>query len=86
MIDGRTAGGKFTCIDRLGNIILQDVVDRRVITYCSEVEGKDCMNKWDTERVLSQAVIPGERVAMVQIEKNEYQSRLGRQEHNMGQK
>lgn len=78
MTDGRTAKGKFLSIDRLGNILLQDVVERREITYCPKVNGEIGMRKWDTKRVLSQAVILGERVAKVQIKKHEYQSRVGR--------
>ena len=33
MTDGRVVRGKFTCLDRLGNIILEDVVEQRWLTY-----------------------------------------------------
>ena len=75
MTDGRTAQGKFICLDRLGNIILEDAEERRDITY--NPYGKEGIYRWETERFLSQAVIPGERLARVQISKGEYQRRTG---------
>jgi small nuclear ribonucleoprotein (snRNP)-like protein len=33
MTDGRIVTGKFTCLDRLGNIILEDVVEQRWLAY-----------------------------------------------------
>ena len=57
MTDGRVAEGKFVCLDRLGNIILEDVTERREITYDSGDGGQD-------------------RLARVQIDKDEYQSRI----------
>lgn len=33
MTDGRVVVGKFTCLDRLGNIILEDVVEQRWLSY-----------------------------------------------------
>ena len=33
MSDGRIVSGKFSCLDRLGNIMLEDVVEQRQIAY-----------------------------------------------------
>ena len=33
MTDGRVVVGKFTCLDRLGNIILEDVFEQRWLSY-----------------------------------------------------
>jgi small nuclear ribonucleoprotein (snRNP)-like protein len=77
MTDGRVAQGKFICLDRLGNIILEDVIERREITFHNETDEQKSVYKWETERSLSQAVIPGERLARVQIDKDEYQRRVG---------
>ena len=33
MTDGRVASGKFICLDRLGNIMLEDVTERRRLAY-----------------------------------------------------
>lgn len=76
MTDGRVAEGKFVCLDRLGNIILEDVTERREITYDSGDGGQDSVYRWETERSLSQAVIPGDRLARIQIDKDEYHSRI----------
>ena len=75
MTDGRTAQGKFICLDRLGNIVLEDAEEKRDITYSPD--GEENVYRWETERLLSQAVIPGERLARVQISKDEYQRRTG---------
>mmetsp|Transcript_17505 Transcript_17505/g.36484 ORF Transcript_17505/g.36484 Transcript_17505/m.36484 type:complete len:147 (-) Transcript_17505:512-952(-) len=104
MTDGRTATGNFTCLDRLGNIVLSDVCERRVIGYddtttssLPELRSTDddgCVNeasstqeqeknneqkniyKWDTERCLSQAVIPGGKLLKVEISKREWEDRV----------
>lgn len=73
--DGRTAQGKFICLDRLGNIILEDVVEKRGVTY-SATDKEESTYKWETERSLSQAVIRGDILAKVQIAKNEYHRRV----------
>jgi small nuclear ribonucleoprotein (snRNP)-like protein len=77
MIDGRVAQGKFICLDRLGNIVLEDVIERREMKYHNETDEQKRVYRWDTERCLSQAVIPGDRLARVQIDKDEYQRRVG---------
>jgi small nuclear ribonucleoprotein (snRNP)-like protein len=33
MTDGRIVTGKFTCLDRLGNIMLEDVLEKRWLAY-----------------------------------------------------
>jgi small nuclear ribonucleoprotein (snRNP)-like protein len=82
MTDGRTVRGKFLCLDRLGSILLEDVVERREIIYCphedegDEGDGKESIYRWDTERSLSQVVIPGNRLVKVEIAKDEYQIRV----------
>ena len=76
MTDGRTAQGKFICLDRLGNIVLEDVVEKREIVY-SPNDGREGEKRWNTKRILSQAVIVGERMAKVQIVRDEYQRRVG---------
>jgi small nuclear ribonucleoprotein (snRNP)-like protein len=82
LTDGRTAQGKFLCLDRLGNIILDNAVEKREIAYCSSAgndsnPGDETIYRWDTERLLTQAVIPGERLFKVQIARKEYEKRLG---------
>eukprot|EP00571_Detonula_confervacea_P017673 CAMPEP_0172312682 /NCGR_PEP_ID=MMETSP1058-20130122/18341_1 /TAXON_ID=83371 /ORGANISM="Detonula confervacea, Strain CCMP 353" /LENGTH=144 /DNA_ID=CAMNT_0013026215 /DNA_START=80 /DNA_END=514 /DNA_ORIENTATION=+ len=97
MTDGRVARGNFVCLDRLGNMILEDVVECRQVAYTIPPElsssddkgntneegngelqcNKQTMYKWDTERSLSQAVIPGDRLAKVDIAKGEWETRVG---------
>ena len=95
MTDGRIATGKFVSLDRLGNIVLEDVVERRRVAYAppSSAEGGDTSNNdeggntshdnkvytWDTERTISQAVILGDRLAKVEIAKGEWDARFGRE-------
>lgn len=103
MTDGRYVTGEFTCLDRCGNVILSDAVERRVVGYVGksfesgegsllkdrerrisskcqheviESEGKR-VYVWNTERSLSQAVIPGGRLAKVEIAKREWGERVG---------
>eukprot|EP00584_Thalassiosira_punctigera_P018709 CAMPEP_0172563210 /NCGR_PEP_ID=MMETSP1067-20121228/99970_1 /TAXON_ID=265564 ORGANISM="Thalassiosira punctigera, Strain Tpunct2005C2" /NCGR_SAMPLE_ID=MMETSP1067 /ASSEMBLY_ACC=CAM_ASM_000444 /LENGTH=90 /DNA_ID=CAMNT_0013353609 /DNA_START=83 /DNA_END=355 /DNA_ORIENTATION=+ len=85
MTDGRVAHGNFVCLDRLGNIILDNVVERRRVAYIppgsskgagAELE-KESIYEWETERSLSQAVIPGNRLAKVEIAKTEWEERIG---------
>eukprot|EP00804_Cyclotella_cryptica_P008407 CCRYP_003933-RA/>CCRYP_003933-RA protein AED:0.29 eAED:0.29 QI:0/-1/0/1/-1/1/1/0/114 len=84
LTDGRTAQGKFLCLDRLGNIILDNVVERREIAFCPSAGGNGAkpgdetiIYRWDTDRLLAQAVVPGDRLCKVQIAKEEYEKRLG---------
>ena len=97
MTDGRVARGNLVCLDRLGNIILENVVECRRVAYipppvASNIEeissegGKEkilqcndeqTVYKWDTERSLSQVVIPGDRLAKVEIAKKEWEGRVG---------
>eukprot|EP00579_Thalassiosira_antarctica_P009844 CAMPEP_0201915038 /NCGR_PEP_ID=MMETSP0903-20130614/5061_1 /ASSEMBLY_ACC=CAM_ASM_000552 /TAXON_ID=420261 /ORGANISM="Thalassiosira antarctica, Strain CCMP982" /LENGTH=86 /DNA_ID=CAMNT_0048450549 /DNA_START=85 /DNA_END=345 /DNA_ORIENTATION=- len=81
MTDGRVARGNFVCLDRLGNIILDNVVECRQVAYIpsslSEGEENQSSYEWDTERSLSQAVIPGDRLAKVEIVKKEWEERVG---------
>ena len=83
MSDGRIATGKFICLDRLGNVTLENVVEHRRLAYISpgdDVSGEGDEQKlyqWDTERTLSQAVIPGSRLAKIEISKGEFEARVG---------
>ena len=82
MTDGRVAHGNFVCLDRLGNIILDDVVECRRVAYIApglseEGQEKNKLYEWNTERLLSQAVIPGNRLAKVEIAKTEWEERVG---------
>ena len=81
MSDGRIATGKFICLDRLGNVTLENVVEHRRLAYISPSESgegdEQKLYQWDTERTLSQAVIPGSRLAKIEISKGEFEARVG---------
>ncbi|CAB9518893.1 expressed unknown protein [Seminavis robusta] len=73
--DGRTATGTFICLDRLKNMILMDVIERRVINrvdYSPEMSPKE----FPVQRELAQAMIPGKHLVKVEMEKEVYQKRL----------
>eukprot|EP00581_Thalassiosira_minuscula_P020193 CAMPEP_0183721178 /NCGR_PEP_ID=MMETSP0737-20130205/13545_1 /TAXON_ID=385413 /ORGANISM="Thalassiosira miniscula, Strain CCMP1093" /LENGTH=131 /DNA_ID=CAMNT_0025951149 /DNA_START=46 /DNA_END=438 /DNA_ORIENTATION=+ len=94
MTDGRVARGNFVSLDRLGNILLEDVVESRQVSYIPPNNGSGTdtisisgggdgggeeattttpeVQTWDTKRTLSQAVIPGDRMAKVEISKGEW--------------
>ena len=114
MTDGRVAHGTFVALDRLCNIILDNVIEYREIAYIdptpsnpsgsggglsgredgNEVGNHSTINladsqegnnnnhpqiyRWNTERSLSQAVIRGDRLAKVEIVKDEWAKRTGR--------
>ena len=114
MTDGRVAHGTFVALDRLCNIILDNVIEYREISYIdptpsnpsgsggglsgredgNEVGNHSTINvadseegnnnnhpqiyRWNTERSLSQAVIRGDRLAKVEIVKDEWAKRTGR--------
>lgn len=128
MTDGRVAHGTFVGLDRLCNIILDNVMEYRDIAYiapnyshpscdgnstpkvddydgnkggnndinCNAEKGKNEMiverqqcnvngishsqkiYRWNTERSLSQAVIRGDRLAKVEIVKEDWTKRTGR--------
>eukprot|EP00978_Attheya_sp_CCMP212_P049135 scaffold621436_cov90-Attheya_sp.AAC.3 len=73
--DGRVARGTFVCIDRLSNIILQNVVEQRPLTTTTTTSsissGSDANTSNNnivyTERHLSQALVPGKHLRHVQI-------------------
>lgn len=74
MSDGRIVNGNFVSLDRLGNIILDNVVECRSVAY----NGNDKeQTLWDTKRTLAQAVIPGDRLAKVEIAKDVWKARIG---------
>ena len=74
MTDGRVVNGNFVSLDRLGNIILDNVVECRSVAY----NGNDTeQTLWDTKRTLAQAVIPGDRLAKVEIAKDVWKARIG---------
>ena len=74
MSDGRIVHGNFVSLDRLGNIILDNVVEFRSVAYNNKDEGQTL---WDTKRALAQAVIPGDRLSKVEIAKDEWKARFG---------
>ena len=97
MLDGRVAHGKFVSLDRLSNIVLEDVTEYRRVAYVppppppgslavppnngddgakSKLTTKDGCYTWDTERKLSQAVIPGDRMVKVEIASGEWNERI----------
>ena len=96
MLDGRVAHGKFVSLDRLSNIVLEDVTEYRRVAYVpspppgslavplnngddgakSKLTTKDGCYTWDTERKLSQAVIPGDRMVKVEIASREWNERI----------
>lgn len=84
MTDGRIATGRFVCLDRSANIILSGVTESRDLAYVAptqpsvgqysalEAKKDKLTHIWRTERQLTQAVIPGERLAKVQVSKKDY--------------
>ena len=80
MTDGRFVTGKFICLDRLCNVTLENVVEHRRLAYISPSESgegdEQKLYQWDTERTLSQAVIPGSRLAKIEISKGEFEARV----------
>ena len=74
MTDGRVVNGNFVSLDRLGNIILDNVVECRSVAYNDKDEEQTL---WDTNRALAQAVIPGDRLAKVEIAKDVWKARIG---------
>ena len=72
--DGRSATGRFICVDRLMNIILTDAVEERMI---STSDYSDSTNATlPAVRKLGQALIPGERLTKVEIEKSLLDTRI----------
>ena len=69
--DGRTATGEFICLDRLKNIILQNVTEER-LTIVPPLRGNDgeCLDDkqgFRRQRRLSQAMIPGKHLVKVHL-------------------
>ena len=73
--DGRTAMGTFICVDRLSNLILTNVVEERMVCSSdySDYRTEDILVRRD----LSQAMVPGERLLKVEVEKAIFDSKLG---------
>mmetsp|Transcript_1203 Transcript_1203/g.2799 ORF Transcript_1203/g.2799 Transcript_1203/m.2799 type:complete len:114 (-) Transcript_1203:1272-1613(-) len=82
LTDGRTAKGKFISLDRSCNIILEDVVECREVVYVPHAptdkfsSKDDNIFKWSTEREVTLAVIPGDRLERVQICKKELDAKV----------
>jgi small nuclear ribonucleoprotein (snRNP)-like protein len=82
--DGRTVQGKFLCIDRLRNIILTNVVERRTIQTSDYRFGDESHDPEDAstnktlpvERHLGQAMVPGSRLVKVEIEKSIHEEKM----------
>jgi len=90
--DGRVARGTFVCIDRLSNIILENVVEQRPLTTTatsiSSVSSASDTNTISnnnsnnnnkivyTERHLSQALVPGKHLRHVQIRTKSLEEQL----------
>lgn len=72
--DGRSATGRFICVDRLMNLILTDVAEERIISTSDYSDSKD--EKIPAVRMLGQALIPGERLAKVEIERSVFETKL----------
>jgi len=68
--DGRIAKGKFLCMDRLQNIILADVLERRPIGISHDVDNNHNgieSQLYGEGRQLNQAMIPGKYLVKVQL-------------------
>jgi len=101
MTDGRIVTGQFVSLDRLGNTVLENVIENRKVAYniptnddgitgdkSKEEDNQDYKEdtkqiqqtstdgsniiKWDTQRSLTQAVILGNKLQKVEIEKSEW--------------
>lgn len=98
LTDGRIVTGNFVSLDRLGNIVLENVIENRKVAYnisTSNDDGitadkskddndkedtqqiqitstDDSIIQWDTQRSLTQAVILGNKLQKVEIEKSEW--------------
>lgn len=82
MTDGRVATGIFTCLDRLGNIILEDVIEQRWLEYYDVWTATD--DRWITERSLTKAVIIGSKVAKVEITRKQWEARKDQEDSSRG--
>ena len=82
MKDGRTVDGKFVCLDRLNNILLEDAIEHRKIGYKQTIISSDGSSEeelytWDAEREISQAMIRGDKLVKVEIFESDWVERIG---------
>jgi len=76
MTDRRVATGRFVCLDRLSNVVLEDVVELRRVAYVSKRGNQMETQEWETSRSLSRAVVPGDKLAKVEIAREEWEGRV----------
>jgi small nuclear ribonucleoprotein (snRNP)-like protein len=72
--DGRSVTGTFLCVDRLTNLILTNALEERMVYSADYSDTKD--EKIVTTRSLSQVMIPGERLQMLEVDKAVFDSRI----------
>ncbi len=72
--DGRFVTGTFLCVDRLTNLILTNALEERMISSSDYSDTTD--EQVLVTRNLSQAMIPGERLKKVEVEKATFDSIL----------
>lgn len=65
--DGRSVTGTFVCVDRLTNLILTNATEERMVYSADYSDTKD--EKILATRRLSQVMIPGERLKMLEVDK-----------------
>jgi small nuclear ribonucleoprotein (snRNP)-like protein len=81
MDDGRTVCGKFICLDRLKNMILNDVVEVRLLAPHLQrphvLEGvpeagdsRPSEERYRCERRLAHAMVPGKHLIKVEVKKS----------------
>jgi small nuclear ribonucleoprotein (snRNP)-like protein len=72
--DGRSVTGTFLCVDRLTNIILTNATEERMVYSTDYSDTKD--EKIIATRSLSQVMIPGERLEMLEVDQVVFTSRI----------
>ena len=79
LADGRTVEGKLLCVDRLCNIILADCVERRQLRnsdYNENYKHGDKVVTMEVTRQLRQAMVPGNHLVKVEIDKKIYEQNV----------
>ena len=81
--DGRKVHGTFLCVDRLQNIILTDVVERRTIDtadygFSDGASSKKNKTLLPVQRHLAQAMVPGNRLVKVEIAESIHNTKIKR--------
>ena len=73
--DGRQVEGQLICLDRRRNLILADCTETRTIVS-SDYVTDDTVTEKMVQRRLQQAMIPGEHLTKLEIDRTTYQEKV----------